>query len=76
MWKRALKKFGAMLGDFVEVGYENSVLNPGTSDWTGSNVWPSPVRGVVPRGTFTRPGRRGRSQALKISQLEAARQML
>ena len=43
-----LKKFGAMLGDFVEVGC-NSVLNPGTVIGTHSNVYPtSCVRGVVP----------------------------
>ena len=43
-----LKKFGAMLGDFVEVGC-NSVLNPGTVIGSHSNVYPlSMVRGVVP----------------------------
>ena len=43
-----LKKFGAMLGDFVEVGC-NSVLNPGTVIGPHSNVYPtSCVRGVVP----------------------------
>ena len=43
-----LKKFGAMLGDFVEVGC-NSVLNPGTVVGRYSNVYPtSCVRGVVP----------------------------
>ena len=43
-----LKKFGAMLGDFVEVGC-NSVLNPGTVVGRCSNVYPlSCVRGVVP----------------------------
>ena len=43
-----LKKFGAMLGDFVEVGC-NSVLNPGTVIGRHSNVYPtSCVRGVVP----------------------------
>ena len=42
-----LKKFGAMLGDYVEVGC-NSVLNPGTVVCPRSNVYPlSPVRGVV-----------------------------
>ena len=41
------KKFGAMLGDFVEVGC-NSVLNPGTVIGTGSNIYPlSSVRGYV-----------------------------
>ena len=43
-----LKKFGAMLGDFVEVGC-NSVLNPGTVIGRHSNVYPtSCVRGTVP----------------------------
>ena len=43
-----LKKFGAMLGDNVEVGC-NSVLNPGTVVGRSSNIYPtSCVRGVVP----------------------------
>lgn len=43
-----LKKFGAMLGDNVEVGC-NSVLNPGTVIGRESNIYPtSCVRGVVP----------------------------
>ena len=43
-----LKKFGAMLGDHVEVGC-NSVLNPGTVVGSNSNIYPlSMVRGVVP----------------------------
>ena len=43
-----LKKFGAMVGDFVEVGC-NSVLNPGTVAGRNSNVYPtSCVRGVLP----------------------------
>lgn len=43
-----LKKFGAMLGDHVEIGC-NSVLNPGTVICRDSNVYPvSMVRGVVP----------------------------
>ena len=42
-----LKKFGAMLGDFVEVGC-NSVLNPGTVIGPHSNVYPcSMVRGCI-----------------------------
>ena len=45
-----LKKFGAMLGDNVEVGC-NSVLNPGTVVGKNSNIYPlSSVRGVVPSG--------------------------
>ena len=43
-----LKKFGAMLGDYVEVGC-NSVLNPGTVIGRHCNVYPtSCVRGVIP----------------------------
>lgn len=43
-----LKKFGAMLGDDVEVGC-NSVLNPGTVVCPRTNIYPlSMVRGVVP----------------------------
>lgn len=43
-----LKKFGAMLGDHVEVGC-NSVLNPGTVIGRSSNIYPtSCVRGVIP----------------------------
>lgn len=43
-----LKKFGAMLGDYVEVGC-NSVLNPGTVLGKNSSVYPtSCVRGVIP----------------------------
>ena len=42
------KKFGAILGDFVEVGC-NSVLNPGTVVGRHTNIYPtSSVRGVVP----------------------------
>ncbi|MFQ8703021.1 MAG: UDP-N-acetylglucosamine pyrophosphorylase [Eisenbergiella sp.] len=45
-----LKKFGAMLGDCVEVGC-NSVLNPGTVIGRNTNVYPlSRVRGFVPEG--------------------------
>ncbi|MEE1027768.1 MAG: UDP-N-acetylglucosamine pyrophosphorylase [Agathobacter sp.] len=47
-----LKKFGAMLGDGVEVGC-NSVLNPGTVIGNNSNVYPlSRVRGVVPANSI------------------------
>ncbi|MCQ2499986.1 MAG: UDP-N-acetylglucosamine pyrophosphorylase [Lachnospiraceae bacterium] len=43
-----LKKFGAMLGNYAEIGC-NSVLNPGTVIGAHSNVYPlSSVRGVVP----------------------------
>lgn len=43
-----IKKFGAILGDNVEVGC-NSVLNPGTIVGRNTNIYPlSRVRGVVP----------------------------
>lgn len=46
------KKFGAILGDHVEVGC-NSVLNPGTVIGRGSSVYPtSSVRGVIPAGSI------------------------
>lgn len=52
-----LKKFGAMLGDRVEVGC-NSVLNPGTVLGRDVSVYPlSCVRGTVPAGhIFKAPG--------------------
>ena len=47
-----LKKIGAMLGDYVEVGC-NSVLNPGTVIGRNSNVYPtSCVRGTVPANSI------------------------
>lgn len=47
-----LKKFGAMLGDHVEVGC-NSVLNPGTVIGRNTNVYPlSMVRGCVPANSI------------------------
>ena len=47
-----IKKFGAMLGDHVEVGC-NSVLNPGTVIGPNSNVYPlSLVRGFVPANSI------------------------
>ena len=46
------KKFGAMLGDFVEVGC-NSVLNPGTVVGRHTNIYPtSCVRGVIPANSI------------------------
>ena len=51
-----LKKFGAMLGNFVEVGC-NSVLNPGTVIGQHSNIYPtSCVRGVVPENSIWKTG--------------------
>lgn len=50
------KKFGAILGDCVEVGC-NSVLNPGTVIGPRSNVYPvSCVRGVVPADSIYKTG--------------------
>ena len=47
-----LKKFGAMLGDNVEVGC-NSVLNPGTVIGKQANIYPtSMVRGFIPAGSI------------------------
>lgn len=47
-----LKKFGAILGDHVEVGC-NSVLNPGTVVGRNTNIYPlSMVRGFVPSGSI------------------------
>lgn len=51
-----LKKFGAMLGDHVEIGC-NSVLNPGTVIGRNSRVYPlSMVRGFVPGGHIFKRG--------------------
>ena len=47
-----LKKFGAIVGDNVEVGC-SSVLNPGTVIEKNSNVYPlSMVRGVIPSNSI------------------------
>lgn len=52
-----MKKFGAMLGDFVEVGC-GSVLNPGTIIGKNSNIYPlSSVRGsVAPNSIYKKAG--------------------
>ena len=51
-YETGLKKFGAMLGDEVEVGC-NSVLNPGTVIGKNSNIYPtSMVRGVIPANSI------------------------
>ena len=51
-----LKKFGAMLGDHVEVGC-NSVLNPGTVVGRCSNIYPtSCVRGMIPENSIFKTG--------------------
>lgn len=47
-----LKKFGAVLGDSVDIGC-NSALNPGTVIGSGTSVYPlSRVRGFVPGGSI------------------------
>ncbi len=51
-----IKKIGAMLGDYVEVGC-NSVLNPGTVVGSNSNIYPtSCVRGVIPSDSIYKTG--------------------
>lgn len=51
-YETGLKKMGAVLGDFVEVGC-GSVLNPGTVIGKNTNVYPlSSVRGVVPENSI------------------------
>lgn len=56
MIQTGLKKFGAMLGDQVEVGC-NSVLNPGTIIGKKTNVYPlSSVRGVIPSSSIYKNG--------------------
>ncbi len=50
------KKFGAILGDRVEVGC-NSVLNPGSVIGRDTNIYPlSCVRGCVPAGSIFKTG--------------------
>ncbi len=52
-----LKKFGAMLGDNVEVGC-NSVLNPGTVIGKNTNIYPlSRVRGCVAANSIFKDGK-------------------
>lgn len=51
-FETGLKKFGAMVGDNVEVGC-NSVLNPGTVIGKQANIYPtSMVRGFIPANTI------------------------
>ncbi len=56
-YETGLKKMGAILGDFVEVGC-GSVLNPGTVVGSHSNIYPlSSVRGVVaPNSIYKKAG--------------------
>lgn len=52
MIETGLKKLGAILGSYVEVGC-NSVLNPGTVIGKNTNVYPlSMVRGYVPANSI------------------------
>ena len=62
-----LKKFGAMLGDNVEVGC-GSVLNPGTVIGRGSNIYPlSSVRGYVAGNSiYKKQGEVVEKQTLKM----------
>ena len=49
-----MKKIGAFLGDYVEVGC-GAVLNPGTVIFHDSNIYPlTSVRGVVPENSIVK----------------------
>lgn len=51
VYETGLRKIGAMIGDFVEIGC-NSVLNPGVIVGRNTNVYPlSMVRGYVPENS-------------------------
>ncbi len=55
-FETGLKKFGAILGDNVEVGC-NTVLNPGTVIGNNTNIYPtSCVRGVIPANSIYKTG--------------------
>ena len=57
-YETGCKKFGAMLGDYAEIGC-NSVLNPGTVIGRDTQVYPlSSVRGVIPARSIVK-GERG-----------------
>jgi len=59
-----LKKFGAMLGDYVEVGC-NSVLNPGTIIGKNTQVYPlSMLRGCFPENSIVK------SQSVIVDKIE------
>lgn len=63
-----LKKFGAMLGDFVEVGC-GSVLNPGTIIGKNTNIYPlSCVRGTVPADSIYKTGGKITAKVQKIGE--------
>lgn len=51
-----LKKFGAIIGDGVEIGC-SSILNPGTVIGRNTNIYPlSCVRGVIPENSIYKSG--------------------
>ncbi len=51
-----LRKLGAILGDFADVGC-NSVLTPGTIIGKNSNIYPlSMVRGIIPENSILKTG--------------------
>lgn len=53
-WETGFKKFGAMLGDCVEVGC-GSILNPGTVVGRNTNIYPlTSVRGVIPSDSIVK----------------------
>ena len=53
-FETGLKKFGAMLGDRVEIGC-NAVMNPGTVIGRDSNVYPTTmVRGFIPENSIVK----------------------
>jgi len=54
--RTGLKKMGAILGDYVEVGC-GCVLNPGTVIGKGTSIYPlTSVRGVIPEGCIVKNG--------------------
>jgi len=56
-YETGCKKFGAMLGDYAEIGC-NSVLNPGTVIGRDTQVYPlSSVRGAVPAHSIVKGDR-------------------
>ena len=66
-----LKKFGAMLGDHVEVGC-GSVLNPGTVIGRNTNIYPlSPVRGCIPAEQYLQKRSRDQSKRIKPGQKQS-----
>ena len=57
-----LKKFGAIIGDYVEIGC-NAVLNPGTIIGRNSSVYPTTmVRGIIEENTILRSEERRRER--------------